>query len=279
MLKEYAVMKIIAPADDSEIQLADDNIGTTVTNIEKRDQRPYADGHGPSAVEMIRQRRAAEAARSAYRRQMEVEVGQAGILGVLSTGGSSGNGSAIIDALTGSGMSGTRLEDALSGVNGLATAGEGSQVTTVLGPRQSGRIVGTAEVEELLSGVGSVGSISIGRKGRINIALESARVSGKGTRSVFRSSEEISRVINEHTMAIEYCFKRESKLDPGLSGDILVEFVIGSRGVVKSVRVLKSSLGNRAMESCIIDRIRGWRFKPMDSSEGDVTVRQKYIFD
>ncbi len=37
-------------------------------------------------------------------------------------------------------------------------------------------------------------------------------------------------------------------------------------------------LRNKKVESCIIGRIRGWRFKPIDKAEGDVTVRQKYIF-
>ena len=58
----------------------------------------------------------------------------------------------------------------------------------------------------------------------------------------------------------------------------MVEFVIGYNGRVKNVRITKSSLRNKKVESCMTGRIRGWRFKPIDKREGDVTVRQKYIF-
>jgi TonB family protein len=141
-----------------------------------------------------------------------------------------------------------------------------------------GRVTGSADVNELLSGVGSAGSANIGRKGSISMALETARVSGTGSKAANRSGDELSRVINSHNDAIEYCYKREAKLNPNLKGDILVEFIVGFNGRVKSVRITQSSLRNKKVESCISGRIRGWRFKPIDRKEGDVTVRQKYIF-
>jgi TonB family protein len=85
-------------------------------------------------------------------------------------------------------------------------------------------------------------------------------------------------VINSHNDAVEYCFKRESKLNPNLKGDILVEFTISYNGRVVGAKILNSSLRNKSVESCITSRIRGWRFKPIDKKEGDVRVRQKYIF-
>ena len=139
-------------------------------------------------------------------------------------------------------------------------------------------MTGSANVNELLSGVGSAGSANIGRKGSISMALDAARVSGKGSKTANRSSEELSRVINSHNDAVEYCYKREAKLNPNLKGDIIVEFVVGYNGRVKNVRITKSSLRNKKVESCMTGRIRGWRFKPIDKREGDVTVRQKYIF-
>ena len=85
-------------------------------------------------------------------------------------------------------------------------------------------------------------------------------------------------MINSHNDAIEYCYKKEAKLNPNLKGDVLVEFTIQFNGRVRSVRVIQSSLRSKKVESCISGRIRGWRFKPIDRSEGDVKVRQKYIF-
>jgi TonB family protein len=58
----------------------------------------------------------------------------------------------------------------------------------------------------------------------------------------------------------------------------MVEFTIAYNGRVTGAKVLNSSLRSKKVESCIVGRIRGWRFKPIDRAEGDVRVRQKYIF-
>ncbi len=237
-------------------------------------------GGGASAREVAEGRRAAAAARGAARRAMESQIGGTGMLGVLSSGGGSGSGDAVADVLGAAGGSGIgvgNLEDVLSGVGGLATATSSGQRTRV-GSVGGGRATGSADVGELLSGIGSSGSASVGRKGTIQMTLDAARVTGTGTKAANRSGEEISRTINTHNDAVEYCFKREAKLNPNLKGDILLEFVIGYDGRVGTARVTQSTLQNKTVESCIISRARGWRFKPIGQAEGDVTVRQKYIF-
>jgi TonB family protein len=237
-------------------------------------------GGGASAREIAEERRAAAAARGAARRAMESQIAGTGVLGVLSAGGGSGSGDAVADVLGdagGSGLGVGNLEDVLSGVGGLATATSSGQRTRV-GSVGGGRATGSADVGELLSGIGSSGSASVGRKGTIQMTLDAARVTGTGTKAANRSGEEISRTINTHNDAIEYCYKREAKLNPNLKGDILVEFIIGYDGRVGTARVTQSSLQNKSVESCIISRVRGWRFKPIGQAEGDVTVRQKYIF-
>ena len=237
-------------------------------------------GGGASAREVAEGRRAAAAARGAARRAMESQIAGTGVLGVLSAGGGSGSGDAVADVLGdagGSGLGAGNLEDVLSGVGGLATATSSGQRTRV-GSVGGGRATGTADVGELLSGIGSAGSASVGRKGTIQMTLDAARVTGTGTKAANRSGEEISRTINTHNDAVEYCYKREAKLNPNLKGDIQLEFVIGYDGRVNAARVTQSTLQNKSVESCIISRARGWRFKPIGQAEGDVTVRQKYIF-
>jgi TonB family protein len=103
-------------------------------------------------------------------------------------------------------------------------------------------------------------------------------VTGTGSKAANRGGDELSRVINSHNDAVEYCYKREAKLNPNLKGDLTIEFTIAYNGRVKDVRVVNSSLRNKKVESCISSRVRGWRFKPIDRAEGDVKVRQKYIF-
>jgi TonB family protein len=91
-------------------------------------------------------------------------------------------------------------------------------------------------------------------------------------------SEEIALVITSHNDAIEHCYKQESFVNPNLKGEILVAFTISYSGRVKELRIVRSSLRNKKVETCIISRIRGWRFQPLDLKEGDITVTQKYIF-
>jgi hypothetical protein len=280
MLQDYPVSKIIQPVTDevTDVMAQDTPADADIAQVERSNGSNSIEGQGPSAVEMIEQRRANEAARTAARRQMETEVGQAGILGVLSTGSSSGSGSSVVDAFISEGIGSGNLEEIISEVSGLAVS-EGYKERTRLGNRAGGRVTNTADVNELLSGIGPAGSTNIGRKGSISVALETARVSGAGSKAVYRSSDEISRVINTHGTAIEYCYKRESKLNPSLRGSILVEFVIGINGIVRAVRILNSTIANKSMKNCITDRIRGWRFKPISQNEGDVVVKQKYIFN
>jgi TonB family protein len=243
----------------------------------ERDRGRTAETRGPSAREIAQQRRAAAAARGAARRQMEQQIAGTGVLGLLSAAGGGGSGDAVVDVLGDAGAGAGDLGDVLSGVGGLATATSSGQRSR-LGSRGGGRVDGSADVNELLSGIGGAGSANIGRKGSIKMALEDASVSGKGSKAANRGSEELSRVINSHNDAIEYCYKKESKLNPNLKGDVQVEFTIGFNGRVKAVRIVRSSMRNKNVESCISSRIRGWRFKPIDKREGDVKVRQKYIF-
>ena len=243
----------------------------------ERDRGRTAETRGPSAREIAQQRRAAAAARGAARRQMEQQIAGTGVLGLLSAAGGGGTGDAVVDVLGDVGAGTGDLSDVLSGVGGLATATSSGQRSR-LGSRGGGRVSGSADVNELLSGIGGAGSANIGRKGSIKMALDAARVSGKGSKAANRGSDELSRVINSHNDAIEYCYKKESKLNPNLKGDIQVEFTIGYNGRVKAVRIVRSSMRSKNVESCMSGRIRGWRFKPIDKSEGDVKVTQKYIF-
>jgi TonB family protein len=112
----------------------------------------------------------------------------------------------------------------------------------------------------------------------IKRTLKPTNLSGTSLKTTYRSQTELSRVINNHNNAIEYCYKKESKKNPNLKGDLEVEFTIDYNGQVKAVRIIRSSMYNKKIEKCISSRIRGWRFKPIAQDEGDVKVRQKYIF-
>ena len=279
-LKEFYEAEIIEPIIEEEEE-GGPGIGEEVEEQQderaERDRGRSEEARGQSAAERAAARRSAAAARSAARRRMEAQIAGSGILGVLSAGGGGGSGDAVADVLGSAGGGVGDLDAVLSSVGGLATASSAGQRSR-LGSRGDGRSTGSADVTDLIQGVGSVGSASIGRKGSIKLAIGDASVSGKGSKSANRASDEILRVINGHTEAINYCYKREAKLNPNLKGTVTVQFVIAFDGRVRDVRIVSNSTNNKKLEACIKNKMRLWRFKPIDRREGNVTTKTKFIF-
>jgi len=245
----------------------------------KKNQGKRAEATGPSAADRRAARRAAASQRSAQRAAMEQSVAGTGILAELSAGGGQGSGAAVYDVLGDQGAGGVgNLDQVLGGVSGLQSASSGSR-RSVLGARSTGGGAGAAGIDDLIEGgVGQSGSVSIKRRGKFSIKMDKGSVSGKGSKSANRSADAIGSVVNKHADAIENCYKKEARINPNLKGSVSMQFTILPNGKVSNVRVLKSTLRNKKVESCVQRRIRSWRFPTIDKKEGNVTFRQKYIF-
>ncbi len=72
------------------------------------------------------------------------------------------------------------------------------------------------------------------------------------------------------------CYERELKKDPTLKGKIVVQFTIGPMGRVTNSKIGSSSMRNAAVGSCILGRIRSWRFPKPEG--GSVTVSYPFVF-
>ncbi len=96
------------------------------------------------------------------------------------------------------------------------------------------------------------------------------RVSDALPRSVVR------RVIQKNLSQIRYCYERGMVRQPGLTGRVRVRFEIGSRGLVRTAKVARSSLGDARVERCILKRIRRWRF-PKPRGGGQVVVHYPFV--
>ncbi len=241
------------------------------------DRPKTGDDRQISAKEKVDARRQASAQRLANRRLLEDEIGGMGVLGLLSSTGSGGTGDPVFNVLGEAGVGTGDLDGVISEISGMAVVAKKNHMTRLGRPGQ-GHVIGSADVNDLITGVGSVAATSIGRKGNLEIAFESARISGSGSQSIYRSSDEITRVISAHNDAIEYCYKREKKLNPNIQGSVVLEFVIDYSGRVIDASIFQSTIANKAIEQCVLSRIRGWRFTQIGKNEGNVTVRQKYIF-
>ena len=86
---------------------------------------------------------------------------------------------------------------------------------------------------------------------------------------------EIAAVINRHLSEVRYCYEQGLQQKPKLAGRLSMNFMIGPNGMVSTAKVMNSSLGHVAVETCIRNHLKTWNFpKP----EGGVTVKVSYPF-
>jgi len=85
----------------------------------------------------------------------------------------------------------------------------------------------------------------------------------------FLSREQIERVVRRHSRGITYCYERELQNNDDLAGRISVNWTIGLDGRVQSASVVENSMGNRNVESCVLQEVRRMRF---DEPDGGMVV-------
>ncbi|MGA9521360.1 MAG: AgmX/PglI C-terminal domain-containing protein, partial [Myxococcaceae bacterium] len=122
-------------------------------------------------------------------------------------------------------------------------------------------------------GAGGYGSIDLGGRGKDVTRV----IPGKTTVIGGLDKDVIAKVIRRHQNEIKYCYEQELNKDPALSGKVAVLFTIDPAGSVSDANVSETSLNNATTESCMLARIRRWRF-PEPKGGGVVTVTFPWIF-
>lgn len=120
-------------------------------------------------------------------------------------------------------------------------------------------------------GQNGYGKIAVGGSGSIYSAplQEEAFVEGGLDRS------QIDAVVRRNIGQITYCYERGLQKDPQLTGRVAVNFIIAASGRVSMAKVQDSSLQSSSVESCIVGKLRQWKFpKPY----GQVNVQVTYPF-
>jgi outer membrane biosynthesis protein TonB len=186
---------------------------------------------------------------------------------------------AAVDKLgNGPGRKDAKNDMKLSGLIGkqpIANAGLGS---FGLGGGGSGGI-GTKGMEILRgkggSGIGALGAGNVG-KGAVggSVSRASARtVSAQGT----IDKDAVAKVINSHLHEVSSCYERALLKEPGLAGKIVLEWGITTSGSVSSTKTKSSSMKSAAVEACIINAIKTWKF-PAAKGAG-VMISYPFMFN
>ncbi len=175
----------------------------------------------------------------------------------------------------------TQLKDASPGAGPGGTEGSGGERLVGLGEGVKRTTVGNSGVAGL-GGIGTKGAGG-GAGGYGNSAVGSGE--GKGLSQMALSNDIVlegglDRAVIQATIAkyisqVRACYEDGLRQQPGLSGQVGVNFEIGPNGMLNYSRVGKSSLGHPGVESCITTRMMKWQFpKPL----GGVNVKVNYPF-
>jgi TonB family protein len=201
------------------------------------------------------------------------KVMQAGLLGAMS--GASGAASNVF----GPGGLGTGINSALGGIKaggGLGDAhGVGGLGARGTGPGGGGTALGLGGLGTRGAGpgAGGYGGIDLGGRDRDVVRV----IPGKTTVVGGLDKDVIAKIIRRHHNEIKYCYEQELQKDRNLAGKVAVQFVIDPAGSVSDASVNETTLANTVTESCMISRIRRWKF-PEPKGGGIVTVTFPWIF-
>jgi hypothetical protein len=102
-------------------------------------------------------------------------------------------------------------------------------------------------------------------------ALPERRQNVAWTGSVGR--DLIRGVVNRNKPDVRRCFRDGMLKNPELTGEVEVAFTIQSDGAVAYASVANSTLEDAAVEACVTESIKRWKFPVFVASGGDVDVR------
>ena len=89
--------------------------------------------------------------------------------------------------------------------------------------------------------------------------------------------DEVGEVIHRHLSEVRYCYESAMIREPDIEGKLMVAFVIGGSGTIKSAEAKSSTLPDPRLDDCIIRRLVTWPF-PKPRGGVDVAVTYPFIF-
>lgn len=173
-----------------------------------------------------------------------------------------------------SGMKGQTIEQSAgAGGKGLkgVDVGGGGKTIGIDGPSTKGLGRGY-EGDGIGEGISGPGRL--GQKGEhsVNIVSENVQVLSGLPKDV------INEVVQRHRSEIRACYDAALQRNPGLRGKIVVAFNIAPNGIVQSASIKESTLGDGALGSCIVSRVKSWIFpKPEAPVVTEVSAYPFYL--
>lgn len=90
------------------------------------------------------------------------------------------------------------------------------------------------------------------------------------------SPDSIANVIRRNLGQIRFCYEKGLQLQPGLAGRVNMSWTIDGSGGVRLASVKNTSLNNKSVENCIVQRLRTWKF-PIPQNNAEVKVSYPFL--
>lgn len=150
----------------------------------------------------------------------------------------------------------------------------------------TGELLGNAQGKNVQ--VAQVGGTGVGGKGVGYGKGEHAGVKGQGNSFVSLdlgnssveeglTKDEVGEVIHKHLSEVRYCYESAMIRQPDIEGKLVISFVIGGSGVVKTADIKSSTLPDPRLDDCVLRRLVTWKF-PQTKGGIDVGVTYPFIF-
>jgi pSer/pThr/pTyr-binding forkhead associated (FHA) protein len=158
-------------------------------------------------------------------------------------------------------------------INSGATGGGAVNVNAISAGLASGSGAKAGSLNGFANGKGTtIGGKGFGGKGfDLNLGGDEAEAIGGLDKSL------IAAVVQANIGQIKHCYERQLIVDPNIFGKIVAQWTIGGDGSVTVSSVKKSTMNNKAVEGCILAKIKGWTF-PKPKGGGQVIVSYPFLF-
>ncbi|UCE02302.1 MAG: TonB family protein [Candidatus Latescibacterota bacterium] len=165
------------------------------------------------------------------------------------------------------------IDNLLSSLEGSVPVGVGGEDTAPGASQLQQALRGGRGASQLASIDGLLESTGAGRGGRsrgvaktgVEVVDDGVTSSGDAASTWGRDSNSLMAVVQRYKSGVKFCYDSALKKSPNLSGKITLQMDISASGAVQDLHVASDSLGDPALQRCILAQVCNWRFQAIDA--------------
>jgi hypothetical protein len=209
----------------------------------------------------------------------QVDVAQTGLLAALGSPdagvlNAKGNGEILLAAVTNLDAVAVPSDTTTFNLAGVA----GKLATSEIQVPTSGEIETVGAAQMIKNGDGTLGAMASKGSGEVKAIVHEppkANISIRGG----MSREAVLKVVNAHLDEVRDCYERELLHNPGISGKILMEWLIQLDGAVRYAKVKFTNIGHSSdLHTCLQAQVVTWDF-PRPKGGEEVLVTFPFLFE